>query len=45
METEKNAFDAVRAMMLENFEMAAGATQTYVDMVEKKPNRHLHGIH
>jgi hypothetical protein len=35
METEKNAFDAVRAMMLENFEMAAGATQTYVDMVEK----------
>jgi len=27
METEKNAFDAVRAMMLENFEMVADAAQ------------------
>ena len=35
MEAEKNPFDAVRAMMLENLERAGFATQTYVDMVER----------
>ena len=35
METEKNPFEAVRAMMLENLEKMGGATQSYIDMVEK----------
>jgi hypothetical protein len=35
METEKNPFEAVRAMMLENLEKVGGATQSYLDMVEK----------
>jgi hypothetical protein len=35
METEKNPFEAVRAMMLENLERMGGATQGYIDMVEK----------
>ena len=35
MEVEKNPFEAVRAMMLENLEKMGGATQSYIDMVEK----------
>ena len=35
METEKDPFEAVRAMMLENLEKVGGATQSYIDMVEK----------
>ena len=35
MEVEKNPFEAVRAMMLENLEKVGGATQSYIDMVEK----------
>jgi hypothetical protein len=35
MATEKNPFEAVRAMMLENLEKMGGATQSYIDMVEK----------
>jgi hypothetical protein len=35
METEKNPFEAVRAMMLENLEKVGGAAQSYLDMVEK----------
>src|SRR6516165_4642735 len=35
MEAEKNPFEAVRAMMLENLEKVGGATQSYIDMVEK----------
>ena len=34
MEAEQN-FDAVRAMMLENFERMGFVTQIYVDMVER----------
>jgi hypothetical protein len=34
METEKNPFEAVRAMMLENLEKVGNATQSYLDMVE-----------
>jgi len=30
-----NPFEAVRAMMLENLEKVQGATQSYIDMVEK----------
>jgi len=35
METEKNPFEAVRAMMLENLERVELATQSYIDMVER----------
>jgi len=35
MEAEKNPFEAVQAMMLENLEKVGGATQSYIDMVEK----------
>ena len=35
METEKNPFEAVRVMMLENLERVGFATQTYIDMVER----------
>ena len=35
MADEKNPFEAVQAMMLENLERAHGATQSYIDMVEK----------
>ena len=35
MATEKNPFEAVRAMMLENLERVGLATQTYIDMVER----------
>jgi len=35
MATEENPFEAVRAMMLENLEKVGGATQSYLDMVEK----------
>ena len=35
MEAEKNPFDAIRAMMLENLERVGVATQTYIDMVER----------
>ena len=35
MATEENPFEAVRVMMLENLEKVGGATQTYIDMVEK----------
>ena len=31
----KNPFEAVRAMMLENLEKVGGATQSYIDVVEK----------
>ena len=48
METEKNPFEAVQAMMLENLEKVGGATQGYLDMLEKTmrgANKHLQGIH
>ena len=35
MEAEKNPFEAVRAMMLENLERVGGATQSYLNMLEK----------
>ena len=35
VEAEKNPFEAVRAMMLENLEKVGGATQSYIDMVER----------
>ena len=35
METEKNPFEALQAMMLENLERVQEATQRYIDMVEK----------
>ena len=35
METEKNPFEALQAMMLENLEKVGGATQSYIDMVER----------
>jgi hypothetical protein len=35
MGDEKNPFESVQAMMLENLEKMQGATQSYVDMVEK----------
>ena len=35
VEAEKNPFEAVRAMMLENLEKVGTATQSYLDMVER----------
>ena|SRR6516165_525240 len=35
VEAEKNPFEAVRAMMLENLEKVGSATQSYIDMVER----------
>ena len=35
MGDDKNPFEAVQAMMLENLEKVQGATQSYIDMVEK----------
>ena len=35
MGDKKNPFEAVQAMMLENLEKVQGATQSYIDMVEK----------
>jgi hypothetical protein len=35
MGTEKDPFEAVRAMMHENLEKVGAATQSYLDMVEK----------
>ena len=35
MADEKNPFEAVQAMMLENLEKVQGATQSYIDMVAK----------
>jgi hypothetical protein len=35
MEAEKNPFEAVRGMMLENLEKVGGITQSYIDMVER----------
>jgi hypothetical protein len=35
METDKNPFEAVRAVMIENLEKARSATQSYIDMFEK----------
>jgi hypothetical protein len=35
METEKDPFESVRAMMHENLEKVGGATQSYLDMLEK----------
>lgn len=32
---EKNPFEAVQAMMLENLEKTQGAVQSYIDLVEK----------
>ena len=35
MEAEKNPWQAVRAMMIENLEKSRNATQSYIDFVEK----------
>ena len=35
MGDEKNPFEAVQAMMLENLEKVQGATQSYIDTIEK----------
>jgi hypothetical protein len=35
MATEKNPFEALQAVMLENLEKVGGATQSYIDMVER----------
>ena len=35
MEAEKNPFESVRGVMLENLEKVAGVTQSYIDMVER----------
>ena len=35
METEKDPFESIRVMMLENLERVGGATQSYIDMVER----------
>jgi hypothetical protein len=35
MADEKNPFEAVQAMMLENLEKVQGAAQSYIEMVEK----------
>jgi len=35
MEAEKNPFEAVRTMMLENLEKIGGVTQNYIDTVER----------
>jgi hypothetical protein len=35
MADEKNPFEALQALMLENLEKVQGATQSYIDMVEK----------
>ena len=35
MADEKNPFDAIQALMLENLEKVQGATQSYIDMMEK----------
>ena len=35
MEAEKNPLEAARAMMLENLEKVGGASQSYIDIVEK----------
>lgn len=35
MEAQKNPFDAVRAMLIENLEKAHSATQNYVDLIDK----------
>jgi hypothetical protein len=35
MADEKNPFETVQAMMLENIEKVQGAAQSYIDMVEK----------
>src|SRR6476469_9502076 len=35
MADEKNPFEALQALMLENLEKVQGATQSYTDMVEK----------
>jgi len=35
MADEKNPFEAIQALMLENLERVQGATQSYIDMVEK----------
>jgi hypothetical protein len=35
MADEKNPFEALQALMLENLEKVQGATQSYMDMMEK----------
>ena len=35
MADQKNPFEAIQALMLENLEKVQGATQSYIDMVEK----------
>jgi hypothetical protein len=35
METEKNPFDAMRGMMIDNLDKARGAMQNYVELLEK----------
>ena len=35
MDTEKNPFEAVQSMMLDNLEKVGNATKSYLDMVQK----------
>jgi Phasin protein len=35
METDKNPFELIRTMMIENLEKSRSATQNYLDMIEK----------
>jgi Phasin protein len=35
MESDKNPFDVVRTMMIENLERSRSATQNYIDLIEK----------
>jgi hypothetical protein len=35
MADEKNPFEAIQALMLENLEKVQGATQSYIDVFEK----------
>jgi hypothetical protein len=35
MESDKNPFDVVRTMMIENLERSRSATQNYLDLIEK----------
>ena len=42
METEKNPFEAVRAMMLEDLEKLGGATQSYIAWWRRYRVRDVH---
>jgi len=39
MADQKNPFEALQSMMLENLEKVQGATQSYIDMFEKAVQR------